>query len=155
MRAIILVAFTAAAALALPGCADKTPPMTVAEFLENEAALYATLARCQDNPALAAEPECRNARQAAERISVIEERAMRRARDQAFESAREEFRARLDRERQLREQAEAEAEAARLQALTEPAEEADTDAASSHEPADPGVPPVEDAPDAERPPELQ
>lgn len=154
MRPIIVLAFTAAA-LALPGCAEKTPPMTVAEFLENEAALYATLARCQENPALAAEPECRNARQAAERISVIEERAMRRAREQAFESAREEFRARLDRERQLREQAEAEAEAARLRALVDPSADDGAAGGAPGEPAATPATPVEDAPDAERPPELQ
>jgi hypothetical protein len=104
------------AGLLLAGCEEK-PPMTVAQFLENEAALYGTLARCQDNPNAGTDAECRNARAAAERISVIEERAARKAREQAFASAREEYRQRLDRERALRIKAEAEAEAARLQVL--------------------------------------
>ena len=91
--------------------------MTVAQFLENEAALYGTLARCQDNPGAGTDAECRNARMAAERISVIEERAARKAREEAFSSAREEYRQQLDRERALRIKAEAEVEAARLQVL--------------------------------------
>lgn len=91
--------------------------MTVSDFLNNEVALYGTLARCQENPSAGTDPECGNARQAAERISVIEERAMRKAREEAFASARDEYRARLDRERDLRLKAEAEAEEARLQAL--------------------------------------
>jgi hypothetical protein len=110
-------------ALALPvgvillaGCAEPEP-MSTAQFLENEVALYGTLTRCQSDPAAGTDPECRNARQAAERISVIEERAMRKARDEAFASAREEYRVRLDRERSLRIKAESEAEEARLQAL--------------------------------------
>lgn len=104
------------AALPLAGCQEKQP-MTVSDFMNNEAALYGTLTRCQENPAAGTDPECGNARQAAERISVIEERAMRKAREEAFASAREEYRARLDRERDLRLKAEAEAEEARLQAL--------------------------------------
>ena len=121
------------AALAVAGCAEKQP-MTVSQFLENEAALYGTLARCQDNPSAGTDAECRNARAAAERISVIEERAMRKAREEAFATAREEYRTRLDRERALRMQAEAEAEGARLQTLLAPPAEAD--AADSAEPED-------------------
>lgn len=99
------------------GCAEEQP-MTVSQFLENETALYGTLARCQDDPAAGRSAECRNARVAGERISVIEERARREAREQAFVSAREEYRERLDHERDLRRQAEAEAAAARLELLT-------------------------------------
>lgn len=105
------------AALILVGC-EEPQPRTVAEFLENEAALYGTLARCESQPAAGADAECRNARQAAERIAFIEERAMRKGREQAFESARAEYRARLDRERELRIRAEAAAEQARLESLT-------------------------------------
>lgn len=43
---------------------------------------------------------------------------MRKGREQAFESARAEYRAQLDRERELRRKAEDEAEQARLRALT-------------------------------------
>jgi hypothetical protein len=107
------------AVLMLLGCTEKQP-RSVADFMENEAALYGALARCEQQPGAGADPECANARQAAERIAVIQERAMRKAREQAFESAREEYRARLDRERELRRRAEAEAEAARLQALLGP-----------------------------------
>lgn len=105
------------AALVLVGC-EEPQPRSVAEFLENEAALYGTLARCESQPAAGSDAECRNARQAAERIAAIEERAMRKGREQAFESARAEYRARLDRERELRIRAEAAAEQARLEALT-------------------------------------
>lgn len=105
--------------LLVAGCIERKP-LTVADFLENEAALYGTLARCEDDPAAGTDLECGNARQAAERISIIEERALRKAREEAFASAREEYRARLDRERSLRIKAESEAEDARLRALIGP-----------------------------------
>jgi hypothetical protein len=138
------------AVLALAGC-EEPQPRTVAEFLENEAALYGTLARCENMPGAGADAECRNARQAAERIAVIEERAMRKGREQAFETARAEYRERLDRERSLRMKAEAAAEEARLRALIgeifEPSEAGEsTDPAGSAapveatEPAEPGEP---------------
>jgi hypothetical protein len=113
--------------------------MSVAQFLENEATLYGTLARCQDNPGAGTDVECRNARAAAERISVIEERAALKAREQAFASAREEYRQQLDRERAMRIKAEAEAEAARLEILL------------ASEDEDPGAEPS-DAADASEPP---
>lgn len=139
--------------LALAGC-EEPQPRSVAEFLENEAALYATLARCENLPGAGADAECRNARQAAERIAAIEERAMRKGREQAFETARAEYRERLDRERALRMKAEAEAEEARLRALigetfepSEPGESSDpagsavpveaTEPAPSGEPGEP------------------
>jgi hypothetical protein len=145
-------------ALALPiglillaGCVERQP-MTVSDFLANEVALYGTLTRCQSDPAAGTDPECRNARQAAERISVIEERAMRKAREEAFTSAREEYRTRLDRERNLRIKAEREAEEARLQALlnaldttpaeplADPADPAEAvEAAGGDEAGDPGA----------------
>ena len=138
------------ALLALAGC-EEPEPRGVAEFLENEAALYGTLERCENLPGAGADAECRNARQAAERIAAIEERAMRKGREQAFETARAEYRERLDRERDLRMKAEAEAEKARLQALigeifapSEPGESADPAGsampAEGAEPAAPGDP---------------
>jgi hypothetical protein len=105
------------ASLAISGCEEKKP-RAVAEFMENEAALHGTLVRCEREPGSVDPAECSNARQAAERIAVIEERAMTKARDQAFERAREEYRTQLDRERELRRKAQAEAAAARLEALT-------------------------------------
>jgi hypothetical protein len=104
------------AALPVAGCQEKQP-MTVSDFMNNEAALYGTLVRCEQDPSAGTDLECSNARQAAERLLVIEERALRKAREEAFASAREEYRARLERERELRLKAEAEAEEARLQAL--------------------------------------
>lgn len=108
-------------ALLLAGCTEPPKPRSVAEFMENEIALYGALTRCENDPSAATDPECRNARQAAERIAAIEERALLKAREQAFESARAEYRQRLDRERDLRIKAEAEAEAARLERLIGPA----------------------------------
>lgn len=112
------------ASLAISGCEEKKP-RAVAEFMENEAALHGTLVRCEREPGSTDPAECNNARQAAERIAVIEERAMTKAREQAFERAREEYRGQLDRERELRRQAQAEAAAARLEALTGARPEAD------------------------------
>ena len=138
------------ALLALAGC-EEPQPRGVAEFLENEAALYGTLERCENLPGAGADAECRNARRAAERIAAIEERAMRKGREQAFETARAEYRERLDRERSLRMKAESEAEEARLRALvgeifepSEPGENADpagsATPAEGAEPAAPGEP---------------
>ncbi len=110
------VAMLAASLLAITGCEEKRP-LTVAEFMENEILLYGTLERCDGSPGSVDEAECTNARQAAERIATIEERLLRQAREEAFDSARAEYRARLYRERELRLKAEAEAEDARLRHL--------------------------------------
>ncbi len=106
------------AVLALAGCKEPEP-RTVAEFMENEAALHGTLLRCERERDAVLEAECNNARQAAARIAVIEERAILKARDQAFERARAEYRTQLDQERELRRKAEAAAAKARLEALTQ------------------------------------
>ncbi|NGX15719.1 EexN family lipoprotein [Wenzhouxiangella sp. XN24] len=114
MRTALLVLGTA---LLLGGCTEKKT-LSVVDFLENEAVLYGTLTRCNEDPSGMDPRECSNARQAAERIAAIEERTMREAREQAFESARAEYREQLEQERELRIRAEEEAEAARLEALT-------------------------------------
>lgn len=101
----------------LAGCSEKKP-MTVADFMENEVALYGTLSRCDRDPESVDPRECESARQAAQRIATIEERALRQARDEAFEAARAEYRERLDRERELRMAAEDAARQAQLEALT-------------------------------------
>lgn len=106
------------------GCEERRP-ITVAEFMENEAALYGTLERCDRDPGSVDPQECQNARTAGERIAAIEERLLRQARNEAFEAARAEYRARLDRERELRLRAEAEAEDARLRALLHAEPQAD------------------------------
>lgn len=123
VRVLSAALATLVALAALAGCKEPQP-LTVAHFLENEVALYGTLARCDRDPGMVSDAECRNARAAAERIAAIEERAARRTREQAFESARAEYRAQLDRERELRLRAEAEAHAARLRALVESVERA-------------------------------
>jgi len=125
MRTALLVLGTA---LMLAGCTEKKT-FSVVDFLENEAVLYGTLTRCDEDPAGMDPRECANARQAAERIAAIEERTMRAAREQAFENARAEYRQQLEQERELRIRAEEEAEAARLEALT----------TSSEGPADAGT----------------
>lgn len=115
MKYVFAVAL-AASLLAAAGCQEKRP-LTVTEFMEDEILLYGTLERCDSDPGSVVEAECQNASQAAERIAAIEERLLRKAREEAFESARAEYRARLDRERELRLRAEAAAEDARLRAL--------------------------------------
>jgi hypothetical protein len=135
MKHAVAVPLAVLAALALGGCQEKRV-MTVAEFMENEVALYGTLGRCDQDPASVDPAECNNARTAAERVAAIEERAVRKAREEAFEAARAEYRARLDRERELRRQAETEAQQARLQALIGPeaaAADEDSEAASAEE----------------------
>ena len=117
---------TLVALFALAGC-EEPQPTPVAAFMESEVALFGTLERCQREPGSVNDLECRNARVAAERIAAIEERAIRRARDQAFEKAREEYRTQLDLERALRMKAEAEAESARLRALIDPEGEKEGD----------------------------
>ncbi|MEJ2514002.1 MAG: EexN family lipoprotein [Gammaproteobacteria bacterium] len=112
-RASILIV----CAVVLAGC-EEPQPRSVAEFMENEAALQGTLIRCdRDRGAAASDPECQNASRAAERLALIEERALLKARQEAFEREREEYRSRLERERALRRQAEEAAEAARRRAL--------------------------------------
>lgn len=113
---LLLAMLLSAFVLLASGCEEQRP-MTVGEFMENEAALYGTLERCDRNPGSVDLQECNNARTAGERIAAIEERLLRQAREEAFEAARSEYRARLDRERELRLKAEAEAEDARLRAL--------------------------------------
>lgn len=112
-RASILLLCT----VALSGCQEREP-RTVAEFMENEAALQGTLIRCEkDRAAAVQDPECSNASRAAERLALIQERALLKAREEAFERERAEYRARLERERQLRIQAEKAAQEARQRAL--------------------------------------
>jgi hypothetical protein len=142
MRHVVVVPLVILAALTLGGCQEKSV-MTVAEFMENEVALYGTLGRCDQDPGSVDPAECSNARVAAERIAAIEERALRQAREQAFEAARAEYRARLDRERELRQQAEAEAQQARLQALIGPeaaSAEDESEAAAAEEENEDGAP---------------
>lgn len=139
---------------ALAACSEKKP-MTVVDFMENEVALYGTLSRCESDPESVDPRECGSAREAAQRLAVIEERALRKARDEAFQAARAEYRERLDRERALRVAAEEAAKEARLEALTgssaaadeageEPIEPAEDEASSQA--GDPADDPAEEAP---------
>lgn len=110
--AILIIACAAAAA-----CSEREP-RTVAQFMENEAALQGTLVRCEkDRGAAAQDQECINAKRALQRLAVIEERALEKARGEAFEKARAEYRARLDAERRMRIQAQQAAREVRERAL--------------------------------------
>lgn len=110
--AVLVIACVASAA-----CSEREP-RSVAQFMENEAALQGTLVRCeQDRAAAAQNQECVNAKRAVQRLAVIEERALEKARGEAFEKARAEYRARLDAERRLRIQAQQTAREVRERAL--------------------------------------
>lgn len=105
------------ACAAAGGCAEREP-RTVADFMENEAALQGTLVRCEkDRAAALQDVECANARRAVQRLAIIEERALEKAREEAFEKAREEYRARLDQERRMRIRAQQAVREARERAL--------------------------------------
>lgn len=125
---------------ALAACSEKKP-MTVVDFMENEVALYGTLSRCESDPGSVDPRECGSAREAAQRMATIEERALRKVRDEAFQAARAEYRERLDRERALRVAAEEAAKQARLEALT----------SSSGADDEPGEEPIEPAGGEESP----
>lgn len=60
--------------LALGACTPDPPPRTVSEFLDDPIGLDATLTRCNaERLRTRDDPECKNAREAAKRISAAEE----------------------------------------------------------------------------------
>lgn len=72
----------------LAACGEPTP-RSVEHFMEDSAALQATLVRCRDGGFEAArDAECANARQAAERLGALEEEAKRAGREAEFERRR-------------------------------------------------------------------
>ncbi len=82
------------AALAVAACVPEPPPRTTADFLDDPIALEATLARCNaDRTRTLRDPECRNAREAAQRISVAEEEERLRKLEAQSQRKLEELRA--------------------------------------------------------------
>ena len=95
---------TVAGFVLLAACAEEPPPPSVDELLSNKVLLDATMAKClSDRPRMKYEPECVNAREAAnaiaraeeaERRLMLEERserkraALRRAQEAAEEARR-------------------------------------------------------------------
>lgn len=88
-----LCGFVLAVSLVLAGCGREPPPRTVAEYLDDPTLLDATLGRCNRLPAGGrGEPDCDNARRAAQRLAAEAEalqREQRRAREDAEAQPRE------------------------------------------------------------------
>lgn len=98
------VAFAACLSSGLTGCGEPAPPRSVDYFMREAAALQATLFRCRDpgfNPG--DDPECANARQAAERLGAQDAEAKRAEREAEFQQNRAALRRRLDIEAQVEE----------------------------------------------------
>jgi hypothetical protein len=98
----------------LAACTEPLPPRTVEEYESDDIARIATLERCNaDRAALLDDPDCINARRAAERLAAAEEEARRAALEEASRRQREEARRRqeaLDRARREAEEARVRAE---------------------------------------------
>ena len=95
-----------AAVLALAACSQQLPPRSPSALMSDPAVLQGVLFRCNQlqNAALR-DAECRNAREAVDRLAAAES-AMddgKPAVDEGFEKAREARRARDERERQRQE----------------------------------------------------
>lgn len=74
-----ILGFFAATSLFLAGCSEKPPARKVTQFLEDRIALEAALTRCNaDRAGTRDDEECINAREAAKRVSVIEEQERQR-----------------------------------------------------------------------------
>ncbi|MBA3564624.1 MAG: EexN family lipoprotein [Gammaproteobacteria bacterium] len=98
------IAFAACLSSGLTGCGEPAPPRSVDYFMREAAALQATLFRCRDpgfNPG--DDPECANARQAAERLGAQDAEAKRAEREAEFQRNRAALRRRLEREAQAAE----------------------------------------------------
>jgi hypothetical protein len=75
------------------GCAEESPPPSVAEFLENRILLEATMVRCGENRNMSKyNDECVNAREAINRIAAEDAQARREEREADFERERESLR---------------------------------------------------------------
>ena len=97
-------------------CGQEDPPPSVAEFMDDRILLEATIVRCgEDRLTSRYEPECVNAREAAELIGKAEEQARREALEAASARKREALRRARDAAEQRRRQQE-EAERMRREA---------------------------------------
>ncbi|MDZ7644181.1 MAG: EexN family lipoprotein [Woeseiaceae bacterium] len=71
--------FVLLASLAVAACSKGPPPPSVADFVENERLLEATMVRCaRDRVELKYTPECLNAREAVNRLAAAEEAERRK-----------------------------------------------------------------------------
>lgn len=79
----------------LVACGDEPPARSVDDFMSDSAGLQATLLRCRDGGFEAErDPECVNARQAAERLGAQQEEDKRAEREAEFERQRDVLRQR-------------------------------------------------------------
>lgn len=99
----------AAAVFFIAGCSQELPPRSTTALMDDPAVLQAVLFRCnQLQGAALSDAECRNAREAVDRLAA-QEGSGKQDREQAeaaarFEKAREARRAREERERRQREE---------------------------------------------------
>jgi len=98
----------AAAVIFLAACSQQLPPRSISTLVSDPAVLQGVLFRCNQlqNAALR-DPECRNAREAVDRLAaeemITQPDEKQAAVDAGFEKAREARRARDERERQRQE----------------------------------------------------
>jgi hypothetical protein len=77
----------------LSACSEEQPPISVAQFMDNERLLEATMVRCAQNRAeMKYEAECINARDAVNRLAAREEQAQRQAMEAQSERKRQALR---------------------------------------------------------------
>jgi hypothetical protein len=96
-------------AVALGGCVEEPPPVSVSEFMENPRLLEAAVVRCAENRSqMKYEAECVNARDAVNRLEATQER-----------QRREELERQSELKRQALRRTQEAAEAARQRALEE------------------------------------
>jgi hypothetical protein len=77
----------------LAACGREPPPRTVKEFAENPILLEATMVRCgQDRSRTKYDAECVNAREAANKIAVVDEEARKKSLQAQFERKRKQLR---------------------------------------------------------------
>lgn len=148
-RVLVLIAVVTTAA-----CVPEPPPRTTADFLDDPIALDATLARCNaDRTRTRRDPECQNAREAAQRISVAEEEERLRRLEAQSQRKLEELRAlqeAADEARRRAEEAERRAEEAQLlRQLIEGGSAAPAGEPSGEDSSVPGAGADTEAPDAQ------
>ena len=78
--------------VAQSGCADKSPPVSVSELMENPRLLEATMVRCSADRGLRYEVACVNARDASSRLEAAAERARREELERQSASKRQALR---------------------------------------------------------------
>lgn len=101
------VAAAFGAAVLLAACAQQLPPRTTVDLMQEPAVLESVVARCARlGDAAQRDAECRNAREAVERLATEQKQSATPAVQSGYERAREMRRQRDERERLQREQQE-------------------------------------------------